>query len=143
MSYDLQLLNGDINFGVDGNPITVEDDAKLAQDISKIMLTPVGSDPGNTQYGTKLRGVLGRPMDFSTIQGVVAKTVSQALTLLQSLQTVQATIQTLTYPEMIGVVNAIAVVQTADSAIEVQVAVTSVAGLRQVYAMQLSGTNNT
>lgn len=142
MSYDLQLVGGDISFGVDGNPVVVTDTAKLAQDISKLMLTPLGSDPGNAQYGVKLRNLLGRPMDFTTIQGMVAKTVSQGITFLQSLQAIQATIQTVTYLEMIGSVNAISVLQTSDSGIEVQIAVTSVAGLRQVYAMQLSGKNN-
>jgi hypothetical protein len=142
MSYDLQLLGGDIHFGVDGNPILVQDDAKLAQDISKIMITPLGSDPGNPLYGTKFRGILGRPMDFATIQGLAAKTASQALTFLQSLQTVQATVQPLTYPEMIGNVDAIAVIAPTDNAVEVQVAVTSVSGLRQVYAQQLSGNFN-
>lgn len=140
MSYDLKLTSGDISFGVDGNPALVRDTDKLAQDISKILLTPKGLDAGNNLYGTTLRGILGKPMDFSVIQGLAAKTVSQALSFLQSLQTIQSSEQTLTYEEMIGSIDAIAVVQTDDNSVEVQAAVKSVAGLRQVYAMNLSQT---
>jgi len=143
MSYDLQLLNGDISFGADGNPAIVEDTAKLAQDVSKIILTPLGSDPGNVQYGTKLRNVLGKPMDFSTVQGIVANTISQALSFLQSMQAVQATVQTMSYPEMIDHVDAIAVVPVAGGGVEAQVAIVSVAGERLVFAQTLSGKANT
>ena len=120
MSYDLQLTGGDITFGSDGNPMIVQNTDKLAQDVSKIVLTPLGSDPGNVQYGTKLRGILGKSMDFSTIQGIIANTVSQALAFLQSLQAAQTTVQAMTYPELIDHVDAIAVIPTSDSGVEVQ-----------------------
>jgi phage baseplate assembly protein W len=143
MSYDLQLLNGDISFGSDGNPMIVQNTAKLAQDVSKIMLTPLGSDPGNVQYGTKLRGLMGKPMDFSTVQGIVANTCSQALSLLQSLQATQTTIQTMTYSELIDHVDAIAVIPTSNTGIEVQIAIVSQAGERLVFAQQLAGQGQT
>ena len=143
MSFDLALVGGDISFGVDGNPVTVVDSAKLAQDVSKISMTPIGTDPGNANYGTKFRGILGKAMDFSTVQGLAARTEANALSLLQSIQAQQSAVQTLTYLETIGNVDAIAVVQTAGSGIQVQVAITSVAGLRQVFVADLSGKNNT
>jgi hypothetical protein len=143
MSWDIALVGGDFSFGPDGNPVTVKDQAKLAQDISITMLKPQGSDPGNAVIGTKLRGLIGRGFDFGVIQGLAAKTTSQALSFLMQLQSAQATQQVMTYLETLGSVDAIAVVQTSGSGIEVQIAVTSVAGQRMVFAMTLPGTFNT
>lgn len=138
MSYDLQLTGGDINFGPDGNPIQVVDNAKLAQDIGKIMLTLKGSDLGSVEYGSKLQGVLGQPYDYNVLQGMVAKSVSEALLFLQSLQLVQGTKQTLTFNEVIGSIDAVSVTQPSFNRVEVQIAVTSVGGLRTIFALNLS-----
>ena len=143
MSWDIALVGGDFSFGPDGNPVVVRDQAKLAQDISQFLLKPQGSDPGNAVIGTKLRGLIGRGLDFSVVQGLAAKTTAQSLSFLMQLQSAQATSQVLTYLEMLGSVDAIAVVKTSGTAIEVQVAVTSVAGQRMVFAMTLPGTFNT
>lgn len=138
MSYDLQLLNGDINFGPDGNPITITDREKLAQDIAKILLSRQGSDLGSVQYGSKLQDTLGQPLDFNILQTLIAKSVSEAMNFLQSLQLVQGTKQTMTYNEVIGSVDAVAVTQPSFHRINIQIAVTTVGGLRTIFGINLS-----
>lgn len=137
MAYDLLLTDGDISFGPDGNPVTVTNNDKLKQEISKILLTPIGADPGDLQYGSQLRDVLGRPVDFNVTQTLVAKAVAESLKYLQSLQLVQSTKQTFNFPEVIGSVDAISVSQPSLSQVSVQVAITSVQGLRTIYSVGL------
>jgi len=138
MSYDLQLLNGDINFGPDGNPILVVDKEKLAQDIAKILITRQGSDLGSVQYGSKLQDALGQPFDFNILQTMIAKNVSEALVFLQSLQLVQGTKQSMSFQEVIGSVDAVAVSQPSFGRINIQLSVTTVGGLRTIFAFNLS-----
>lgn len=138
MSFDLQLLNGDINFGGDGNPVQVVDKDKLAQDIAKILLTRMGSDLGSTQYGSVLQDTIGQPFDFNILQTMIAKSVSDSLTFLQSLQLVQGMKQTLSYSEVIGSIDAVAVTQPSFGRFDVQIAVTTVQGLRTIFSINLS-----
>jgi len=138
MSFDLKLQDGDINFGADGNPIIVEDKEKLAQDIAKILLTRRGSDLGSVQYGTDLQNVLGQTFDFNILQSLIAKSVTEAMNFLQSLQLVQGTKQELTFEEVIGSIDAVSVSQTSFGRISVQLAVTTVGGLRTIFAINLS-----
>lgn len=138
MSYDLQLLNGDISFGPDGNPVLVTNKDKLAQDIAKILMTRQGADLGSVQYGSKLQDALGQPFDFNILQTMIAKNVSEALTFLQSLQLVQGTKQAMTFEEVIGSVDAVAVSQPSFGRINIQLSVTTVGGLRTIFAFNLS-----
>lgn len=137
MSYDLQLLNGDINFGQDGNPITVVNIEKMSQDIAKILLTKKGSDLGSVQYGSSLQETLGQPFDFNILQTSIAKSVSEALTFLQSLQLVQGTKQDMSFSEVIGSVDAVSVTAPSFGKINIQIAVTTVQGLRTIFAINL------
>jgi len=138
MSYDLQLLNGDINFGVDGNPLTVVNKEKLAQDIAKILLTRKGSDLGSVQYGSALQDALGQPFDFNILQTMIAKNVSEAMGFLQSLQLVQGTKQAMSFEEVIGSIDAVSVTQPSFGRISIQLSVTTVGGLRTIFAFNLS-----
>lgn len=138
MSYDLKLTNGDISFGPDGNPVQVAGQAKLAQDIGKILLTKAGLDIGSPLYGSTLQQSLGQPFDFSILQTAIAKSVSEALNYLQSLELMQSTKQTLTYDEVIGSIDAVAVSSPSQGRINVQIAVTTVNGLRTVFSLNLT-----
>jgi hypothetical protein len=138
MSYDLALIGGDIHFALDGNPMVVIDKDKLAQDIAKILLTRKGSDLGSVQYGSVLQSNLGQPFDFNILQSLIAKSVSEALTFLQSLELVQGTKQTLSFQEVIGSVDAVSVTQPTFGQIDVQIAITTVQGLRSIFAIRLS-----
>lgn len=138
MSFDLKLQDGDIQFGPDGNPVTVEDKEKLAQEIGKILLTRKGADLGSVQYGSDLQKTLGQTFDFNILQSLVAKSVSEAMGFLQSLQLVQGTKQEMTFEEVIGSVDAISVRQVGFGRIEVQLSVTTVGGLRTIFAINLS-----
>lgn len=139
MSFDLALVNGDFEFGPDGNPIQVTGKDKLAQDIGKSLLTKIGFDPGDINFGSDLNTYIGQLFDPTLLQGMVAKSVSNSMTYLQSLQLAQSVKQAMTYDEILGIVDAIAVNQPAPGKVQVQMMVRSVNGLRQTLAIDLAG----
>lgn len=139
MSFDLALVNGDFQFGPDGNPVQITGNDKLAQDIGKALLTKQGADPGDINFGSDLNSYIGRGLDLTLLQGLVGKSVSNAMTYLQSLQVAQSVKQSMTYDEILGIVDAIAVNEPKSGLIQVQMVVRSVNGLRQTLAIDLAG----
>ena len=110
----------------------------MKQDISKVIITPQGSDPGSSQYGSKLFTVLGKPFDFALLQSLVAKSVAESIRYLQNLQYIQSTKQDLSYQETIGSIDSVNVTRgTGLGGLNVRLLVTSVGGLREIYAIQL------
>jgi phage baseplate assembly protein W len=86
MSFDLKIINGDLVIQ-NGDLRTVVDSEKLIQDILKICLTNVGSNPLNPGYGSFLsRTIIGNAM-YTTSVVSIAK--SQLTTCLNNLQTLQ------------------------------------------------------
>jgi phage baseplate assembly protein W len=86
MSYDLQIVNGDLTIN-NGDLGTVTDTAKLEQDILKICLTNVGSNPLQPGYGSFLsRTIIGNPIYTSTIVQIAKAQLNTCLTNLQTLQ---------------------------------------------------------
>lgn len=89
MSFDLKIINGDLVIN-NGDLQTVTDSAKLIQDILKICLTNVGSNPLQPGYGSFLsRTVIGNPMYTSAIIQIAKSQLNTCLTNLQNLQQTQ------------------------------------------------------
>lgn len=89
MSYDLKIKNGDILFE-NGDVKKVVDTDKLIQDILKICLTDVGSNPINPWYGSYLsRSVIGNPEDSGLLVQLAKSQLSSALENLKKLQSLQ------------------------------------------------------
>ena len=137
MSFDFKLTDGDITFGSDGNPEIVEGIDKLKQDIGKILITRKGKDPGDAQFGSKLPDLLGQKFDPSILQGLVGKSVAEAINFLQSLQFVQSTKQVLTFQEVISTVDALAVSSPTFGRLQVDLAVTTFQGTRELFSIKL------
>jgi len=137
MSFDIKLTSGDIEYGSDGDLLQVAGRDKLEQDLAKIMLTRLGSDPGSSAYGTEIRNVIGRRLTQDTLQGLVGKSVRQAVDLLQSLQFVQSTTQEVTFDEFIGAVEALAVRQASLNRVTVELSIITVAGLRVIFSRDI------
>lgn len=75
----MQVQNGQLT--------TVVNAAKLVQDILKICLTAVGSNPIHPTYGSYLsRSVIGNAMKSSVIVQIAQSQINTCLTNLQSIQ---------------------------------------------------------
>ena len=70
MSYDIKIKNGDFSIE-NGDLKKVTDSEKLIQDILKICLTAVGSNPLNPWYGSFLsKSIIGSAVDTSMVADI-------------------------------------------------------------------------
>lgn len=113
MSFDLKIINGDLVIQ-NGDLRTVTDSEKLIQDILKICLTNVGSNPLNPGYGSFLsRTIIGNPMYTSTVVQIAKSQLNSCLTGLQTLQQRQVkSRQRMTADEQLAAITDISVVRS-------------------------------
>lgn len=114
MSYDLKIIAGDLVIN-QGALQQVQDSEKLIQDILKILLTDVGSNPIHPAYGSFLsRSVVGNPMQTSVIVQVAQAQINSCLTNLRQLQQVQLkSFQKVSADEQLAAITGISVVRSA------------------------------
>ena len=114
MSYDLKITGGDLSLQ-NGDLAKVTNSDKLIQDILKICLTDVGSDPIHPSYGSFLsRSVVGNANKTSMIVQIAQAQINTCLTNLQSLQQVQLkTYQQMTADEQLASILGISVQRNA------------------------------
>jgi len=87
MSFDLRLLNGDLNTGSNGDLDTVENGEKLTQDILKMISTDLGSNRNFPWYGCPIsQSLVGRAFDFDFIQSVATTQLRYSISTLQKMQ---------------------------------------------------------
>ena len=110
MSFDLQLINGDLSLNTDGSIRTVTGTDKLKQDIVKIILTPIGSVIFHPWYGSSITDEnIGEVIPIARLSENITIALSESLGRLQKLQRSQATGQKVLLSEMISTVKEIAV----------------------------------
>jgi phage baseplate assembly protein W len=103
MSFDLELLNGDITIKGDGTVRTVSETPKLRQDILKILLTSIGSNQFHPWYGCAITdSVMGRNYAENLMVSAIKTSISQSLDRLKTLQMSQASSQKVSLAEMIA-----------------------------------------
>jgi hypothetical protein len=114
MSYDLKIINGDLVIN-NGELQTVVDTEKLEQDILKICLTDVGSNPLNPAYGSYLaRSVVGNPLYTTTVVQIAKSQLNTCLSNLQKLQQLQVqSFQMVTADEQLAAITGISVIRNA------------------------------
>jgi hypothetical protein len=114
MSFDLKIVNGDLVVN-QGALQTVKDSEKLIQDILKICLTDVGSNPLHPSYGSFLsRSVVGNPLQTNVIVQIATSQLNTCLTNLQYLQQLQLkSFQKVSADEQIAAVTGISVLRSA------------------------------
>jgi hypothetical protein len=112
MSYDLRIVSGDLAL-VNGDLRQCVDSEKLIQDLLKVCLTPVGSDPVNPWYGSYVsRSLIGNPMGSSITIQLCQSQLQSAIENLMALQKVQIKSgQPVTADELIGSISSIMVNQ--------------------------------
>ena len=114
MSFDLKIQNGDLVIN-QGALQTVTDSDKLVQDILKICLTDVGSNPLHPSYGSFLsRSVVGSALQTDIIVQVATSQLNTCLTNLQQLQQLQVkSFQKVSADEQLAAILGISVVRSA------------------------------
>jgi len=100
MSFDIRAFTGDIEIGSNGDLIQITDSDKLAQDVVKLLNTPIGTNPLNPGYGSML--TVNQIGEAVSVEGLVQQTktiITEALEQLISQQIIQAAIQPVTDAE--------------------------------------------
>jgi phage baseplate assembly protein W len=112
MSFSLKIINGDLVIN-NGKLRTVVDSEKLIQQILKICLTNVGSNPLHPSYGSFLsRTIIGNPMYTATIVQIAKAQLNTCLTNLQTLQQMQVkSRQRVTADEQLAAITDISVIR--------------------------------
>ena len=105
MSFDLKVKNGDLV--IEGGDFKkIVDSEKLTQDILKIALSPVGSNPSNPWYGSYLsKSLIGSGLSTDIIFQFGQSQLQNALENLKSLQESQVrNFQDVSANEQIGAI---------------------------------------
>jgi phage baseplate assembly protein W len=106
MSFDLELIDGDLKIKADGSLRTVSDTPKLRQDILKIILTSLGSNKFHPWYGCSITdSSIGSAYPDNLLFADVESAIKQSLDRLKTLQKAQSSIQRVTLAEMISSVE--------------------------------------
>lgn len=91
MSFDLQIVGGDIAINRDGSVALVRDNDKLRQDIVKILLTRLGENKYHPQYGSEVGALqIGSIPDPELLELDLSSSAESAIRKLISLQRSQA-----------------------------------------------------
>jgi len=106
MSFDLEIVNGDLKIKADRTISTVNDTPKLRQDILKIILIPLGSNKFHPWYGCSINNsISGKVLPDNIISQDIGSSVSQSLERLRALQIAQAADQRVSLAEIISVIE--------------------------------------
>jgi hypothetical protein len=109
MSFDLQIVNGDLSIANNGDLAIVEDVQKLIQDILKMCITPAGALAFYPWFGSVMsRGLIGSVYDDRFLTSTSISQLTSSLNNLKALQLEQAkTSQPITPGEHIAAIKSI------------------------------------
>lgn len=97
MSFDLKIENGDLVLNPDGSLDLVFDNAKLRQDIIKILLTALGENKYHPSYGSEIGSInIGHVADQELLELDLQSSARDAINKLIVLQKAQSRKQFLT-----------------------------------------------
>ncbi|KKK68403.1 hypothetical protein LCGC14_2944400 [marine sediment metagenome] len=125
MSFDLELINGDLKIQPNGKIRTVTDTPKLRQDVLKIILTPLGSVSAHPWYGCAFGDeIIGKNLPDQILDAQIKASITQSLDRLKALQMAQSSTQRVSLAEMIEVVASIDVERDIDDGRKLNILVT-------------------
>jgi hypothetical protein len=102
MSFDLKIVNGDISINSNGDISFVSGNAKLRQDIIKIILTDLGDNKFHSKYGSRFGSLgIGEITDQGLIEGDLKSSIIESLNYLIALQKNQSQRQILSPSEIL------------------------------------------
>lgn len=115
LSFDFKLEGGDLKISSNGDLAIVENTEKLIQDLLKIALTPVGSNPTAPWYGSGLSTAsIGSAYDFEFMSTMATNYLRNSVELLQALQKEQSKYQKVTAAEQIAAIKDISIERSPD-----------------------------
>lgn len=125
MSFDLTIINGDLDLLQNGELRTVSNSEKLRQDILKMILTPVGSNKFHPWYGcTVTDDIIGKNLPENIMALDIQTSISDSLERLRVLQTQQISTQSVTLAELINVIGSVNAYRAAEDYRQLKVDVT-------------------
>lgn len=107
MSFDLELVDGDLVLKTDGTLKTVTDTPKLRQDILKIIMTSLGENKFHLWYGSGVSNAIGKSYPENLLALEIETSIRQSLEKLQKLQVTQASLQSVSLAETILKVDSV------------------------------------
>lgn len=112
MSFDLKIEGNDLTINPDGTIATVRNNSKLAQDIIKAILTPLGSNRFFRWYGSVIgTRTIGQLLDASMTEMEVTRSIQDTISNIISLQKTQAKYQYVSPGETIAALQDILVLR--------------------------------
>lgn len=112
MSFDLRIESNDLALNPDGTVQTVSNNEKLAQDIVKAILTPLGSNPFHQWYGSLLsERAIGQAFGPEQVAVEAERAIQDTLSDLVALQKAQARTQYVSPGEQIAAILEVSVLQ--------------------------------
>lgn len=113
MSFDLQVLNGDLVIS-NSDFAVIKGNDKLVQDLLKIALTPAGGNVLNPWYGTLIsQSLIGSVLQSNILLSVAKTQLQNAIENLKKLQNLQvASGQSVTPDEQIVFIQDISITQS-------------------------------
>ena len=112
MSFDLKIVNNDLSINPDGNLQTVSDNSKLAQDVIKAILTPLGSNRFSRWYGSNVGNrVVGEAYDNTLTQTEIERDIQNVLSNIVAVQKAQGRTQYVSPGEALAGVREISVLR--------------------------------
>jgi hypothetical protein len=112
MSFDLKLVDNDLDLNTDGTLQTIRDNSKLVQDILKAILTEQGENPFHRWYGgvISLR-LIGNVLDANQGATEAERAIQDTLATLVALQREQARVQYVSPGETLATLKSVDVLR--------------------------------
>jgi hypothetical protein len=112
MSFDLKLVNNDLDLNMDGTIQTVRDNSKLVQDVLKAILTEQGENPYHRWYGGVLSlRLIGSVMDADHTTTEAERAIQDTLATLVALQREQSRAQYVSPGETLATLKSVDVIR--------------------------------
>lgn len=112
MSFDLKIEGNDLTINQDGTLATVRDNNKLAQDIIKAVLTPLGSNRFFRWYGSTIGArTIGKVLDANTTEATIQSSIEDTLSNIIALQKIQSRSQYVSPGETIASIQEVIVLR--------------------------------
>lgn len=110
MSFDLKLVNGNLQIGSDGDLSKVTNTDKLKQDILKFLITPLGANKMHLWYGSPFgKTIIGTPFDLDFAKARGSQQIISGIEMIKTLQTSQTEYQGVTASEAIAQVLGVSI----------------------------------
>ena len=123
-----QFQNLDWDYDTNGDVVTIENEALLAQAVLKILLTKYGEDGANQLYGSTINTLVGMKNIPEILVPMSERSVREALVRLQKSQFLQLQYQDLTLEEILKLITQVSITATDVESYEISVTVKTAAG---------------